>query len=138
MQRSPSLRPAVGRTGRLAVLALLAAGLWWGWFGWDDSYQHDPATGETSGPYALWQVIGCAASGILLVVVAERLVPSPALLTVAPLAFTAAWALTAVPSDQSGLALVGAVLVLVGTFLGASAVVAAVRAVRGLTRRRGH
>ncbi|WP_010525475.1 hypothetical protein [Nesterenkonia sp. F] len=138
MQTAPSIRPAVVRTGRLAVLALLAAGLWWGWFGWDDSYQHDPATGETSGPYALWQVIGCTASGVLLVVVAERFVPPPALLTVAPLAFTAAWALTAVPTDQSGLALVGTVLVLTGTLLGASAVVATTRALRGLARRHGH
>ncbi|GAB3181898.1 hypothetical protein GCM10027060_13680 [Nesterenkonia halophila] len=77
MQTPRPLRPAVVRTGRLAVLTLLVAGLWWGWFAWDDSYQHDPATGEASDP-SLWQAIGCAASGILLIIVAERLVPSPA------------------------------------------------------------
>lgn len=130
-------RPMAGRAGRLAALAVLTAGLWWGWFAWDDQYRRDPASGGVSGPYALWQGIGCAACWVVLAVVAERFLRPWILLTVMPLSFTAAYALTVIPPDRSGLAGIGVILVGLGTCLGTLVVTGATREVRGRIDRRG-
>lgn len=123
-------RSTAGRLGIITALAVLTAGLWWGWFAWDDTYQRDPATGDASGPYELWQIIGCAACWIVLVLVAEKFLRPGTLLVVMPLSLTLAYGLTVISADRSGLAGVGVILVAAGTCLGTLAVIGASGAVR--------
>ena len=134
----PSL-PGVTRTRRalrVAVLAVFSACLWLGWFAWDTEQDLDPATGTTSGPYEAWQVLGCVASWLVLAWFAARmLTPWPVIVTM-PAAFTAAFVITAMRSDESGLWAVGAVLILLGTLAGTAALVAVLtRRTRGLHTR---
>lgn len=111
-----------------ALLTALAAGCWWSWLAWDDTYQVDPVTGVASGPYEAWQVVGCVLSLLALAVVAY-LVLHPVLVGVGlTVGFTAAWCLTALPQDDTGLAGVGAVMVLVA-MAAATSVTGAVAAV---------
>lgn len=101
-----------------AVLAVAAAACWWIWLAWDRTYRRDPVTGVASGPYEVWQVIGCVLCLVAVTVVATTRLPLWIVVPVVPLAFTAAWALTAASYDTSGLWALGAVLVLVATFAG--------------------
>jgi hypothetical protein len=122
---SPASRP---RRHAATVLAgsVLVGGLtvaaWFGWLGWDHEYEIDPVTQHATGPYEAWQVVGCVLSLLAIALVAgvelHPLVP----LAVMPPAFTAAWSLDAASRDETGLWAVGAVLLLVGLLLGASAV----------------
>lgn len=108
--------PALARG---ALVAALAAACWFAWLGWDTTYQLD-AAGVASGPYEAWQVAGCVAS--LAAVVVLGTVAAGALVTVVLVtgSFTFAWS-SAASSDPSGLWLVGALLVLLGTAFGSSA-----------------
>ncbi|MGY0233966.1 hypothetical protein [Longispora urticae] len=94
---------------------MLSVLVWFGWLGWDTGYQVDPATNETTGPYEAWQVVGCAASLLVLLVgavlVGVRPLPASAALT---LAFTATWTVQAAATDDTGLFVVGALMLLVG------------------------
>lgn len=101
-----------------AVLAVAAAACWWAWLAWDRTYQRDPVTGVASGPYEAWQVVGCVLCLVAVTVVATSRLPLWIVVPVVPMAFTAAWVLTAAPYDPTGLWAVGAVLVLVATFAG--------------------
>jgi hypothetical protein len=111
--------------GVLAV-AVCSALSWFAWMGWDQQYQVDPITGVASGPYEVWQVIGCVLSLLALLVgallVGVRPLPAAAALT---LAFTAAWTVQAARTDETGLHAVGAVMLLAGLSM-ATAVVAVV------------
>lgn len=103
-------------TAVVLVVACFAA--YWSWLGWDSTYQHDPLTGATSGPYETWQVVGCALSLLGLAVAAALARQAWTAVAVMPLAFTVAWAIPA-SSDDTGLYLVGAVMVFLGmTLLG--------------------
>lgn len=129
-----------GRTGaaravRAGVLAVLAATCWFAWLAWDTTYQADPATGEASGPYEAWQVLGCVLSLAVVVVGGTAVLGAPLTVVVTTLAFTVAWSLTA-SADETGLWLVGALLVLLGTAVGASVVAAATAAVLHARRAR--
>lgn len=119
-----------GRLAGTAVLAVAAAACWWVWLAWDRTYQRDPVTGVASGPYEAWQVVGCVLCLVVLTVVAARRLPLRLVVPVVPVAFTAAWALTASTYDRSGLWPVGAALVLVATLVGTALVGGAARAVR--------
>ncbi|MBO0596711.1 hypothetical protein I2485_04450 [Nesterenkonia sp. E16_7] len=118
-----------------AVFVILgSAGAWFAWMGWDQEYQVDPVTGLASGPYEAWQVIGC---GITLLAVA---VPASwgrhwkaALLL--PPSFTLAWSVTAAAEDMTGLWMVGAVMVLIGSSLGTAAILGVTGAVESVLRR---
>ncbi|ADG73401.1 conserved hypothetical protein [Cellulomonas flavigena DSM 20109] len=115
---------------RLALVAVLSAACWLAWMGWDTQYQVDPATGDATGPYEAWQVIGCAVSLVGVAVLAVRLLGAGWAVPVVAVAFTLAWVGTSAPSDESGLWAVGAVLVLLGTAVGTVVVALVVRAVR--------
>lgn len=120
------------------VLAVLAASCWWGWMAWDRSYRVDPATGETSGPYEAWQVVGCVLCLVMVCVVATKHLPVWVVVPVTTAAFTGAWSWTASGVDSSGLWLVGAVLVLIGTAIGAALVSGVTAMVRcGRSRQAG-
>lgn len=129
-RRSPLPRSRTSQLGFTVALVVIVAGLWWGWFAWDDSYQRDEETGEVSGPYELWQGIGCGICWVVLVLAAERFLRPWILLIVMPLSFTAAYSLTVIPSDQTGLAGIGVILVAAATFLGTLAVIGVVEGFR--------
>ncbi len=107
----------------LVVVVVLAGASWWGWMGWDDEYRTDPVTGVVSGPYEAWQVVGSGVCVVLLVGVATVLLGRGTAVLGTTLGYTFGWSVTSFPQDDSGLAGVGAVMVLVGVGL-ASLVVA--------------
>lgn len=117
----------------LLTLATLAS--WWAWTAWDRTYDVDPATGRASGPWQVWQVAGVVLSLLAVVVVGTRYLPLWVVLPVVPLAFTAAWSLTAMAYDDTGLWGVGALMVLFGTSAG-TALVAPIAAAAAPPRRR--
>jgi hypothetical protein len=100
---------------RILLLGAATAGAWFGWFGWDHEYQTDPVTGVASGPYETWQGVGAVltllAIGILAVLGRIRPVVGTIVMTVA---FTAAWCVTEMPQDDTGLSGVGAIMVFAG------------------------
>ena len=128
------LRTFVGMTTNVArrqvvgglAVAVLSAALWFAWMGWDTEYDVDPVTQVSSGPYQAWQVLGCGVTLLLLLVGALLLRVTPLVACAAmTVAFTAAWTTTAASQDDTGLFVVGAVLVLLG-LAAATAVVALV------------
>jgi hypothetical protein len=117
-----------------AGLLGLAAGTvfaWWAWLGRDTEMQLDPATGDYSGPYTTAQVAGLVLTLVALLVVAVLArvpaLPAAAVMTVA---FTGAWTAQAAAEDESGLFLVGAILVLAGMTAGTTVVALLTAAVR--------
>jgi hypothetical protein len=123
-----SIFDGLRRLGWYEVIGVLcvAAGSalsWWVWLGWDHQYQQDPVTGEWSGPYEAWQVVGCALSLLALFVVAllagVRPVPTAAALT---LTFTVTWTAWAASRDDTGLFAVGMLMLLVGLSVGTTVV----------------
>ena len=117
-----------------AVLAVAAATCWWAWLAWDRTYQRDPVTGVASGPYEAWQVVGCGLCLVAVTVLATARLPLWIVVPVVPMAFTAAWALTASSYDTSGLWALGAVLVLVATSAGTVLVGGVTVAARRISR----
>jgi hypothetical protein len=117
------------------VLAGVSAAAWAAWLGWDQGYDVRP-DGSTSGPYAVWQVVGLVLTLLVPVCWAAARGHSTAAVggTTAGLTLAAYvdWS-----GDASGLFVVGVALVMVGSFV-ASAVVSAVtdtlRRDRPLTR----
>lgn len=98
--------------GGLAV-AVLSAGAWFGWLGWDTERDVDPVTQQSTGPYEVWQALGCGVT-LLVVLVGALLVGvrAPVACAAMTLAFTAAWTTTAATADESGLFAIGGVLML--------------------------
>jgi hypothetical protein len=107
-------------TTALAVtgLAVGSFATWWLWLGRDRTYQVDPDTGVATGPYTTGQVAGCVVTLLVLAVLGSLLL-RPWLTTVAmTVPFTAAWSVQAADADDTGLWLVGAVLLIVGMVAG--------------------
>jgi hypothetical protein len=128
--------PRFPKLGLLAV-AVAAALCWLAWLGWDHDYQVDPATGVTSGPYQTWQVIGCAATLLALLVAAVWAGLNPWLASVAlTVSFTVCWTVQAARADDTGMYGVGTVLLLAGLGAGSVAVAAVTRALRRRARGR--
>ncbi|SFJ68834.1 hypothetical protein [Cellulomonas sp. KH9] len=112
-----------GRTAaRYAFVAVLTAACWFAWLGWDTQYRTDPVTGDVTGPYEAWQVVGCVVSLVAVTVLAVRALGGRRAVAAVAVTFTAAWVATQAPRDDSGLWLVGALLVLLGTTVGAGLV----------------
>ncbi len=115
----------------LAVTAFLAHAAW---LGWDHTYQQDPVTGLTSGPYEAWQVAGCVVTlAVASVVAGARHHPWLAL-AIIPAVFTLIWSIPAAQSDESGLWAVGALLILFGTAGGTAATTFLAHALSGRLR----
>ncbi|MEH1165254.1 hypothetical protein V6V47_07695 [Micromonospora sp. CPCC 205539] len=120
-----------GTRALLGVLFLAAAtvGAWLLWLGRDTRQTVDPQTGATSGPYEAWQVIGCVLTLALLAALAGTRLSPWVVAPVMTVAFTVVWSWRAASTDNSGLWVVGAILVLVGMAVGSTAVSLVARAV---------
>ncbi|MGW5669184.1 hypothetical protein [Micromonospora sp. NPDC003776] len=104
------------------LLAAATVGTWFAWLSWNTGYRIDPETGARSGPYAVWQVAGCVLT-LAVVAAAGGWWLSPWLVApVMTVAFTVPWAVQAASIDGSGLWVVGATLVLIGTAAGSGVV----------------
>ncbi|SDO51939.1 hypothetical protein SAMN05660199_02056 [Klenkia soli] len=102
-----------------ALLAVLTAAFHLAVLGWDTGYDVDATTGQVSGPYAVWQVVLVGVLLLLLGLAASWRGPAW-LVAVVPVVFTVAWSVSAATApDGDGLWPVGAVLVAVGTGVGA-------------------
>ncbi|MGC4808494.1 hypothetical protein [Micromonospora sp. DT233] len=112
------------------VLAVATVAVWWAWLGWDTEYTFDPETSSTSGPYDTWQVVGCVLSLVALAAVGGWLLRPWLVVPVMTVAFTAAWSWRAATSDDSGLWVIGGVLMLVGMATGSTAVSAGANQLR--------
>ncbi len=145
MTTAPQARPAdraprgvAPLIGAVLGLALFAAAMWFAWLGWDDEYYL--VDGVPQGPYQAWQVVGCALSIALAAVLAQlwarRVWAMVLLAPAAVIGFAVPWAVDAAGSDDSGLWVVGLLLLLVGggvgllVVLGVTAAVASVVAGR--------
>lgn len=102
------------------ALALFAATMWFAWFGWDDA------------PYDTWQVVGCGVSIVAGAIVALVWARGGAVLlaAAATVGFAVPWAVYAASTDDSGLWVVGLVLLLAGAIVGLVVVLTAVERVR--------
>ncbi|WP_374455483.1 hypothetical protein [Nocardioides sp.] len=109
-------------TSRLAAavlgLVLLATAMWFAWLGWDDDYYE--VDGVAQGPYRAWQVVGCGLAICAAAVVARVWAGRGAVLlaAAATVGFAVPWSVHAASTDESGLWAVGAVFLLVGSFVG--------------------
>ncbi len=105
-------------TAALPLLLGCAAGLltWAVWL-WDSEYYWDEVSQSFQGPYRTAQVVGCALTYLLVgVLMSWRLRP---LVTLGmAIGFSAAWTMHSATRDETGLFLVGTVL-LVPALLGA-------------------
>jgi len=111
----------------LVALAALTLGCWFAWLGWDTAYNVDPSTGEASGPYEIWQILGCVVTLTVLTALAVRRLWPPAVITTIALVFTLGFSYSAAISpEDDGLWPIGAAMVFVGTLAGALLVAAAV------------
>ncbi|MEV4727969.1 hypothetical protein [Micromonospora humida] len=104
------------------LLAAATIGTWVAWLGWESGYSTDPRTGATTGPYAVWQVVGAVLTLVVVAAAAGWLLSPVLVAPVMTVAFTAAWSGHAAATDDSGLWVVGAVLVLFGTGVGSTLV----------------
>ncbi len=110
-------RSPLGATVLALLLLAASVGTWWAWLGWDHEYYTDASTGEVAGPYRPWQVIGCVLTLLALALVAHALLHPVVVGAAMTLGFSAGFASTALPDDESGLAVVGVFLVVVGMSL---------------------
>ena len=113
----------------IAAAVVLSALAWVGWLAWDHEYQVDAATGISSGPYEAWQVQGCVVMLLAAAVLAGLARPAAQAALWVTVPFTACWVVDAARTDESGLYLVGALLIAGGLYLGAWGVAALTRAV---------
>lgn len=120
---------------RILALLFVAVGMavaWFAWLAWDDTGQVDSSGNET-GPYEAWQVIASAITVLVVVLLASRFAEAWFVAPVAGIAYAASWGFTLIPEDDTGLAFVGLIMVLVGvtmvTFLVAFAGTAIWRAI---------
>lgn len=113
-----------------ALLAVATVVTWYAWLGHDTEYQVD-AAGNQSGPYTTMQVAGCVLTLAALLVAAVLLRVHPLMAAAAmTLAFTVAWTANAAASDETGLFLVGTILVFICMAAGTTVVGLIARAAR--------
>ncbi|MGA3527679.1 hypothetical protein [Melissospora conviva] len=97
---------ALGATTVAAYLAL---------FGWDQRKDLDVVTGNETGPYEAWQIIGLGLVVAALAFLAGRKHQVLSAVVALPLALTAAFAVIAVSSPEPGFWPIGALLLALGS-----------------------
>ncbi|MCZ2805903.1 hypothetical protein O2W18_12370 [Modestobacter sp. VKM Ac-2983] len=118
-------------TAAAAALSVLA---WAAWLAWDREYQVDPVTNTTSGPYETWQVAGSVLTLLAAAVLAGWVQRPLVAALVVTVPFTLCWTVDAGLQDETGLFMVGALLIAVGLFLGSLLVAVGVGRVTGRRR----
>ncbi|MEV0754358.1 hypothetical protein [Streptosporangium sp. NPDC050280] len=110
--------PGTVATARIGVALAVASALnYLLWLGWDRERVVEP-DGSLSGPYEAWQVVGLVAGLGILAVLAGRLgLPRIGTLGVAGVMWLC-WSIDAAMSDDGGLWVVGAVMLLPAVLLG--------------------
>ncbi|WP_170981456.1 hypothetical protein [Nocardioides dongxiaopingii] len=125
-------RRTTARSLLLAVAtAAAAAACWWASMGWDHEYYTDPATGYAAGPYRPWQVAVCVLGLLAVAAVAFWLLHPVVAGLAMTLGFTVSFASSALPDDDTGLAMVGVVMVLFAMALASVLVGLVATAARG-------
>ena len=108
--------PTPARVPCAALLAIVSALAWFAWIGGD--LNPEP-----------WQVLGVFVTGAVVVLAARSYLPPPMIVLAAPLGFTLACAVAVYPQDETGMSLIGIVLVgfaslvTVGAFVGLSGLI---------------
>lgn len=107
------------------IALLLGAATWGAWLGWDQTNYYDSSIGTHQGPYRPAQVVGCALTfGLLTALLAVRW--SGAVVAAGmSLGFWVGWTVQASTQDETGLFVVGSILLFVGLAAG-SAVASAI------------
>ena len=103
------------------ILALvLGAATYAVWLAWDNEYYFDAGAGAYQGPYRPAQVVGCAVTfGLVTAALALRW--RPVLVAAGTsLGFWLVWTLQAGTQDETGLFIVGSLLLLVGLAAGSA------------------
>lgn len=113
------------------ALAVFSAAMWFAWLGWDHEYYL--VDGYPQGPYRAWQVIGAGATVVAGAVVAYAVVRRAwaivPLAAAGALGFAIPWSIDAAQTDDSGLWVVGLILLLGGAGAGLLVVLAIATAV---------
>lgn len=121
------------------ALAIFAAAMWFAWLGWDDEYYE--VDGVAQGPYRAWQVLGCGLSIAVAAVLAQLWVRGVGAVFVlagaAAIGFAVPWTVHAAANDDSGLFVVGLVLLLVGAGGGLAVLLGLTAAISTALRPRG-
>lgn len=109
---------------RFTLTLVLGAATYAAWLAWDTDYYFDAGVGAYQGPYRPAQVVGCALTfGLVTALLAVRWRP----IVVAAgttLGFWLLWTVQSSVQDETGLSIVGSLLLLIG--LAAGSAVAAV------------
>jgi len=113
-------RPLVPQLLTTVLLAVLASAMWAAWLGWDQQYDVHP-DGSSTGPYEAWQVIGL----VLTLLAPACWAASRRDFAAAVLGITAGLTVAAFydwSDDGSGLYVIGATLVMLGSLAATAAV----------------
>lgn len=120
----------------LVGLVGFSVAMWCVFLGWDQEYYL--VDGAAQGPYRPWQVVGCGAVITLACTAAFLYLRRAWLLAVIPavavLGFAVPWAVWAARTDDSGLWVVGLLLLLVGGTIGLTVWLALVYATAEIVR----
>jgi len=101
------------------VVAAATVAAFFAFLGRDTTKTLDAATGNETGPWSTAQVAGCLGVLLIVLVAAVLLRVHPLLAAAAmTVAFVVAWTVAAAASDETGLFLVGAVLIFLGLAAG--------------------
>lgn len=113
-------RARPGWAATFFVALLLGATVWGAWLGWDREYYFDPEVGAFQGPYRPAQVVGCGLTFLLVTaVLASRWRPVAAALGMTA-GFWLVWTVDAATQDETGLFLVGSMMLMVGLVSGSA------------------
>jgi len=105
------------------VVAAATVAAFFAFLGRDTTKTLDAATGNETGPWSTAQVAGCLGVLLIVLVAAVLLRVHPLLAAAAmTVAFVVAWTVAAAASDETGLFLVGAVLIFLGLAAGTTLV----------------
>ncbi|WP_419996428.1 hypothetical protein [Streptomyces boninensis] len=128
------MRKLGSQAGALVLTAGVAMGLWAAWLGWDQRYDEHP-DGTVSGPYEAWQVVGLVLTLLAPVVLAALRGYAVGAVIGTSAGLTAA-AFIDWSDDESGLFMVGVILVMVGSLVGTLVVSAIAQAAGPSAERR--